>query len=43
MSAMLSLAITATLLLYVLAIGIAMARLLRGPSAQARVLALDFG
>jgi multicomponent K+:H+ antiporter subunit F len=42
MSAMLSLAITATLLLYVLAIGIAMARLFRGPSAQDRVLALDF-
>jgi multicomponent K+:H+ antiporter subunit F len=42
MSAMLGLAITATLLLYVLAIGIAMARLFRGPSAQDRVLALDF-
>lgn len=42
MSAMLDLAITATLLLYVLAIGIAMARLFRGPSAQDRVLALDF-
>jgi multicomponent K+:H+ antiporter subunit F len=42
MTAMLSLAITATLLLYVLAIGVAMARLFRGPSAQDRVLALDF-
>lgn len=42
MSAMLSLAITVTLMLYVLAMGIAMARLFRGPSAQDRVLALDF-
>jgi multicomponent K+:H+ antiporter subunit F len=42
MSTLLSLAITATLLMYVAAIGIALMRLLRGPSAQDRVLALDF-
>jgi multicomponent K+:H+ antiporter subunit F len=42
MSALLSLAITATLLMYVAAIGIGLVRLLRGPSAQDRVLALDF-
>jgi multicomponent K+:H+ antiporter subunit F len=42
MSAMLSLAITATLVLYSLAAGIALLRIFRGPSAQDRVLALDF-
>lgn len=42
MSTLLSLAITATLLMYVAAIGIGLVRLLRGPSAQDRVLALDF-
>lgn len=42
MSELLSLAITATLGLYALAIGIAMLRLLHGPTAQDRVLALDF-
>lgn len=42
MSNLLSLAITATLLMYVAAIGIGLVRLLRGPSAQDRVLALDF-
>lgn len=42
MSDLLSLSITATLLLYALAMGIAVARLLKGPSAQDRVLAMDF-
>ncbi|WOB09587.1 K+/H+ antiporter subunit F [Piscinibacter gummiphilus] len=42
MSTLLSLAITATLLMYMAAIGIGLVRLLRGPSAQDRVLALDF-
>ena len=42
MSPLLSLAVTATLLLYVLAMGIGLARLMRGPTAQDRVLALDF-
>ncbi|MEO7151125.1 MAG: K+/H+ antiporter subunit F [Burkholderiaceae bacterium] len=42
MSTALSLAITATLLLYAVAIGIGVCRLFRGPSAQDRVLALDF-
>jgi len=42
MSLLLSLAVTATLLLYVLAMGIGLARLMRGPTAQDRVLALDF-
>ena len=42
MSAALSLAITTTLVLYALAMGIALARLFRGPSAQDRVLAMDF-
>ena len=42
MSAMLSLAITATLVMYAVAMGIALARIFRGPSAQDRVLALDF-
>ncbi|MBX3625298.1 MAG: K+/H+ antiporter subunit F [Rhizobacter sp.] len=42
MSTLLSLAVTATLLMYVAAMGIGLVRLLRGPSAQDRVLALDF-
>ncbi len=42
MSPLLSLAITVTLGLYTLAMGIGLMRLLRGPSAQDRVLALDF-
>jgi len=42
MSDLLALAIGATLILYTLAMAIAMVRLLRGPTAQDRVLALDF-
>jgi multicomponent K+:H+ antiporter subunit F len=42
MSPLLSGALTATLMLYALAMVLALARLLRGPSAQDRVLALDF-
>lgn len=42
MSPLLSMAITATLLLYAVAMGIGLLRLLRGPAAQDRVLALDF-
>lgn len=42
MSAFLSVAIGATLVLYLLAMGIGLLRLLRGPNAQDRVLALDF-
>lgn len=42
MSELLSLAIGATLVLYALAMVIAMLRLFGGPSAQDRVLALDF-
>lgn len=42
MSPLLSLAITVTLLFYTVAMGIGLMRLLRGPSAQDRVLALDF-
>ncbi|GLS16247.1 MULTISPECIES: K+/H+ antiporter subunit F [Hydrogenophaga] len=42
MSPLLSWAVTATLLLYVLSMGIGLLRMLRGPSAQDRVLALDF-
>lgn len=42
MSPLLSLAITITLGLYAVAMGIGLMRLLRGPSAQDRVLALDF-
>jgi multicomponent K+:H+ antiporter subunit F len=41
-SATLSLAITATLVLYTAAMGVGMARLFCGPTAQDRVLALDF-
>ncbi|MBV8035898.1 K+/H+ antiporter subunit F [Roseateles sp.] len=42
MSTTLSLAITTTLVLYAVAMGIGLARLFRGPSAQDRVLAMDF-
>ena len=42
MSPLLSYAITATLILYGVAILLALWRVLRGPSAQDRVLALDF-
>ena len=42
MSPMLSLAITATLVMYIVAMGVGLMRLMRGPSAQDRVLALDF-
>lgn len=42
MSPLLSLAVGATLVLYVVAMGLGLMRLLRGPSAQDRVLALDF-
>jgi len=42
MSALLSMAITATLVLYALAMGVGVLRLFRGPSAQDRVLAMDF-
>lgn len=42
MSALLSMAITATLVLYAVAMGLGLLRLLRGPAAQDRVLALDF-
>jgi multicomponent K+:H+ antiporter subunit F len=42
MSPLLSLAITVTLGLYAVAMGIGLVRLMRGPSAQDRVLALDF-
>lgn len=42
MSDALSLAITITLGLYAAAMGIGVLRLFRGPSAQDRVLALDF-
>ncbi len=39
---LLSLAVQATLLLYALAIVLALARLFRGPRAQDRVVAIDF-
>lgn len=42
MSTLLSLAISATLVLYMLAMALGFARLARGPNAQDRVLALDF-
>ncbi|MFT7772484.1 K+/H+ antiporter subunit F [Roseateles sp.] len=42
MSAVLTLAITATLILYTAAMAIAMVRLFRGPAAQDRVMAMDF-
>ncbi|NML15755.1 K+/H+ antiporter subunit F [Azohydromonas caseinilytica] len=42
MSVVLTVAITLTLLCYALALGIGLLRLMQGPSAQDRVLALDF-
>lgn len=42
MSPLLTLAIAVTLLMYVAAMVLGLLRLLRGPSAQDRVLALDF-
>jgi multicomponent K+:H+ antiporter subunit F len=42
MSPLLAAAVTATLVLYTVAMLLALARLLRGPRAQDRVLALDF-
>lgn len=42
MSSLLSWSITLTLILYALAITLGLMRLLRGPAAQDRVLALDF-
>lgn len=42
MSTLLSLSITATLLLYMAAMGLGLLRVLRGPRAQDRVLAMDF-
>jgi multicomponent K+:H+ antiporter subunit F len=42
MSPLLSLAITVTLGLYVVAMALAAVRIFRGPAAQDRVLALDF-
>jgi multicomponent K+:H+ antiporter subunit F len=42
MSPLLSWAITVTLVLYAVAMALGLLRLMRGPSAQDRVLALDF-
>jgi multicomponent K+:H+ antiporter subunit F len=42
MSPLLSMAINATLVLYLLAMLLGLLRMLRGPSSQDRVLALDF-
>lgn len=42
MSGLLALAVDATLTMFVLAMALALLRLVRGPSAQDRVLALDF-
>ncbi|MEO6744376.1 MAG: K+/H+ antiporter subunit F [Caldimonas sp.] len=42
MSSLLATAITVTLILYALAMALALLRLMRGPSAQDRVLALDY-
>lgn len=42
MNPLLTTAITVTLVLYALAMALALLRLMRGPSAQDRVLALDF-
>ncbi|KQY86486.1 MULTISPECIES: K+/H+ antiporter subunit F [Roseateles] len=42
MSPLLAIAITVTLVLYGLAMVVGLLRLMRGPSAQDRVLALDF-
>jgi multicomponent K+:H+ antiporter subunit F len=41
-SPLLSMAISATLVLYVAAMGLGLTRLMRGPAAQDRVLAFDF-
>ncbi len=42
MSSFLSIAIGITLVLYLVAMGIGLLRLMRGPTAQDRVLAVDF-
>ncbi len=42
MSTLMSLAITGTLVLYVVAMGVGLVRVMRGPSAHDRVLAVDF-
>ena len=42
MTALLAWSITLTLVLYVLAMGLGLVRLMRGPTAQDRVLAVDF-
>ena len=42
MNSVLTAAVALTLVLYALAMALALSRLLRGPSAQDRVLALDF-
>ena len=42
MSPLLSIAINATLVMYLVAMGVGLVRLLVGPSAQDRVLAVDF-
>ena len=42
MSPVLSVAITVTLVMYALAMGLGLLRLFHGPSAQDRVLAVDF-
>jgi multicomponent K+:H+ antiporter subunit F len=42
MSPLLSIAINATLVMYLLAMGVGLVRLMIGPSAQDRVLAVDF-
>ncbi len=42
MSVLLAVAVTLTLMCYVCAMGLGLLRLMRGPAAQDRVLALDF-
>jgi multicomponent K+:H+ antiporter subunit F len=42
MSPLLSIAVNATLVMFLVAMGIGLARLMVGPSAQDRVLAVDF-
>lgn len=42
MNDLLSMAITATLVMYAIALALGLVRMLRGPSAQDRVLAFDF-
>ena len=42
MSPLLSIAINATLVMYLIAMGVGLVRLMVGPSAQDRVLAVDF-